>query len=188
MKRLLACGFAMLSLARPAVAAEAPDVAFLHALFATPTIDASLFDGYRQRLGALQAVEHDATGDQLRFANGSLRATVELDEAGKAAGLRFHDEQSETDRAAIVRVLSSAHADSAWFTQAFLDQISISQIDALSAQVRAAEGSFVRVDSRAGVYYAVFANAENIVQIATSRSGKIAYLTLAPGTPKTPSP
>ena len=195
----------MLSLARPAVAAEARDVAFLHALFATPAIDASLFDvafvqrvpvadvqtlvdGYRQRLGALQTVEHDSTGDQLRFANGSLRATVELDDAGKVAGLRFHDEQSDTDRAAIVRVLSSEHADSAWFTQAFLDQISISQIDALSAQIRAAEGPFVRVDSRAGIYYAVFANAENIVQIATSRSGKIAYLTLAPGTPKTPSP
>jgi hypothetical protein len=205
MKRLLACGFALLSLAAPAVAAKEPDVAFLQALFATATVDPSLFDvafvqrvpvadvqtlvdGYRQRLGTLQTVERDPTGDQLRFANGTLRATVELDGAGKVAGLRFHDEQSETDRAAILRVLSSDHADSAWFTQGFLDQISVSQIDALSAQVRAAEGPFVRVDSRAGVYYAVFANAENIVQIATSKSGKIAYLTLAPGTPKTPSP
>jgi hypothetical protein len=205
MKGLFACGLALLALVAPSVAADTPDVAFLRALFATDTIDASLFDvafvqrvpvadvqtlvdGYRQRLGALQTVERDPTGDQLRFANGSLRATVEIDDAGKVAGLRFHDEQSEVDRAAIVRVLSSDHADSTWFTQGFLDQISISQIDALSAQVRAAEGPFVRVESRAGVYYAVFANAENIVQIATSRSGKIAYLTLAPGTPKTPSP
>ena len=118
----------------------------------------------------------------------SLRATVELDGDGKVAGLRFHDEQSPADRTALERLLRADHADAAWFAQGFLDQISLAQVDALTAQVRAAEGTFVRVDSRAGVYYAVFANAENIVQIATTPSGKIAYLTLAPGTPKTASP
>ena len=195
----------MLALAAPGYAKDAPDVAFVHALFAAPTVDASLFDAaftqrvpltavqtqidsYRQRLGALQAVEQDPTGDQLRFASGSLRATIEFDNEGKVAGLRFHDEQSPADRVALERLLRAQNADAAWFAQGFLDQFSVAQIDALTGQVRAAEGAFVRVDSRAGVYYAVFANAENIVQIATTASGKIAYLTLAPGTPKTASP
>ena len=186
-------------------AKEAADVAFLRALFAARTVDASLFataftqrvpvsvvqtqiDSYRGRLGALQTIDQDPTGDRLVFAGGSLRATVELDADGKAAGLRFHDEQSPADRTALDRLLRADHADAAWFSQGFLDQISLSDVDALTAKVRTAEGAFVRIDSRAGVYYAVFANAENIVQIATTPSGKIAYLTLAPGTPKTASP
>lgn len=189
----------------PGRAKDAPDVAFLHALFGAPTVDASLFDAaftqrvpviavqtqidsYRQRLGALQTVDHEPTGDRLRFANGSLRATVQLDDAGKVAGLRFHDEQSDVDRTALERLLRAEHADAAWFAQGFLDQITVAQVDELTAKVRAAEGAFDHVDSRAGVYYAVFANAENIAQIATTRAGKIAYLTLSPGTPKTASP
>ena len=192
-------------LVSPGQAKEPPDVAFLQALFRTPAVDASLFDAaftqrvpvtavqtqidsYRVRLGALQSVEQDPTGDRLRFANGSLRATVELDGAGKVAGLRFHDEQSRTDRTALERLLRADHADAAWFAQGFLDQITVAQIDELTGKVRATEGAFERVDSRAGVYYAVFANAENIVQIATTPTGKIAYLTLSPGTPKTASP
>lgn len=192
------------SFVTPGSAKEAPDVAFLRALFATPTVDASLFDtaftqrvpvaavqtqidSYRGRLGALRSVEPDATGDQLRFEDGSLRATLEFDGGGKVAGLRFHDEQSPTDRSKLERLLRAERADAGWFAQAFLEQVSLAQIDASIARVRAAEGAFVRVDSRAGVYYAVFTNAENIVQISTTSSGKIAYLTLGPGTPNASS-
>ena len=208
LNRLLASGlltFALLVPGAPGAAKDSGEVAFLHALFSTPTVDASLFDtaftqrvpiavvqtqidSYRQRLGDLQTVEQDPTGDQLRFKSGSVRATVELDGSGKVAGLRFHDEQSPTDRMALERLLRADHADAAWFSQGYLDQIPLVQADALTAQVRAKEGAFIRVDSRAGVYYAVFANAENIVQIATTPSGKIAYFTLSPGTPKTGSP
>ncbi len=200
-----AAASALLVFATPGFAKDAPDVAFVRALFAAPTVDASLFDAaftqrvpltavqtqidsYRRRLGTLQTVEQYPTGDRLHFASGSLRATIEFDTEGKVAGLRFHDEQSPADRMAIERLLGAPHADAAWFAQGFLDQISVAQVDALTAQVRAAEGTFVRVDSRDGVYYAVFANAENIVQIETTASGKIAYLTLAPGTPITASP
>ncbi len=195
----------LLMLVAPVNAKDVPDVAFLRELFATPTVDASHFDvaftqripvaavqtqvdGYRGRLGALQSVDQDPTGDQLRFAAGSLRATVEFDSGGKVAGLRFHDEQSPADRTGLERLLRADHADAAWFSQGFLDQISLAEVNALTAQVRAAEGSFIRVESRAGVYYAVFTSAENIVQISTTSSGKIAYLTLGPGTPKTASP
>lgn len=174
---------------------------FLKQLFAIRAVDASLFDeafiqrvpladvqilidGYRTHFGALQAVTKDPGGDQLRFAHGSLRATLELDSEGKAAGLRFHDEQSETDRHALERVLRAERAFAAWFAQGFLDQLPVEQVDARNAQLRAAEGPFDRVDSRGGVYYAVFANAENIAEIATLADGKISYLSLGPAVPK----
>ncbi len=199
--RLFSSAALLLALIPVALCAkDSPDVVFLQRLFAAPAIDASLFDGafvqrvpladvqtlvddYRRRLGPLRSVAHDATGDQLSFVHGSLRATVELDAAGKAADLRFHDEQSPLDRRALVRVLRARHVAAAWFTQGFLDQLSASDVDARAAQLTAAEGSFVRVDSRAGVYYAIFKNAENIVEIQTSASGKIAYFAFGAATP-----
>jgi hypothetical protein len=201
MRRLVLALLAALAVRSQARGADSPDVAFLRTLFSTPNTDASLFDeaftqrvpvsdvqtlvdGYRQRLGGLKKVKHDPTGDQLWFANGSLRATVELDARGKVAGLRFHDEQSAADRAALERVLRTEHADPDWFSHGFLDQISTPQLDQQTAQLRSTEGAFVRIDSRSGVYYAVFANAENIVQIETTASGKIAYLRFSPGAPR----
>ena len=205
MKRTIALGCMVLALTAAALARDSGEVSFLRALFRSTPVDASLFDeaftqrvpladvqllvdGYRKRLGELQAVTHDSSGDQLRFANGSLRATVQLDAAQKVAGLRFHDEQSEADRAAVERVLRADRADAAWFTQGFLDQFPLAQIDALTAQTRTAEGAFSHLESRAGVYYAVFANAENNIQIATSASGRIAFLVLGPATPRGTSP
>lgn len=205
MVRSLVAGIVLLASTAPAFARDSADVSFLQTLFRATPIDASLFDaaftqrvpladvqtlvdGYRQRLGSLQSVERDANGAQLRFANGSLRATVQLDASDKVAGLRFHDEQSDTDRTAVERALRSEHADPAWFTQGFLDQIPLAQFDALTAATRSAEGPFSHVESRAGVYYAVFANAENNVQIATSASGKIAFFVLGPATPRGAAP
>jgi hypothetical protein len=200
---MAACAAIVLGL--PAYAKDSADVGFVQRLFSGATIDASLFDeafvqrvpiadvqalvdGYRQRLGALKAVTHDSGGDRLTFAHGSLRATLDLDPQGKAAELRFHDEQSDTDRKALERVLRAPHVAADSFTQGFLDQVSAAQVDAQNEQLRALEGAFLRVESREGVYYAVFERAENIVEIETARSGKIAYLRLSPGTPRVSGP
>jgi hypothetical protein len=204
-KRLAVAALAALAIGLPAFAKDSADVAFVRRLFTTQTVDASLFDdaflqrvpvadvqtlvdGYRQRLGALKGAAHDPGGERLTFARGSLRATLDLDPQGKAAGLRFHDEQSDADARALERVLRARNVTADWFSQGFLDQFSAAQVDAQNAQLRATEGAFVRLESRTGVYYAVFERAENIVEIETARSGKIAYLRLLAGTPRVGGP
>jgi beta-lactamase class A len=194
---------ALLVLAAPAIAAT-PEQTALESMFHAKAVDPSLFaetftaqvpvstvqgliDGYRRRFGELRSVAKDGSDYQLTFPKGSLRATINLDSNGKIAGLLFHDEVSDADRAALERVLKADHVSPEWFADSFLAQVPVVQLDAGLAQIRAQEGKFAKVEVRNGSYYSVFEKGENKTQIALDSAGKITTLFLGPPTARTSS-
>jgi hypothetical protein len=177
-----------------------PGVTLLERMFHETAIDPGMFatsftesvpvkqvqgyvDDVRNRLGSLTSAKKDADEYQLAFAKGSLRATLILDSSGKVIGLRFHDEVSDADRAALERVLRADHVSSDWFTAAFMDEVSTATLDGILAKFRADEGAFTRVDVRGGAFYSVFAKGASRTQITTDANGKIVTLFFAPFVP-----
>ncbi|MFP4302233.1 MAG: hypothetical protein ACLFQZ_09420, partial [Spirochaetaceae bacterium] len=56
----------------------------------------SILSSLTDNLGSFQAVEEDASPFSLRFANGTARAEIVVDDEGRIAGLRFANVTKET--------------------------------------------------------------------------------------------
>jgi len=148
---------------------------------------AALVDDYRRRLGALVSTTKAGSDYALDFTGGTVRATIALSPDGTIAALSFHDETTAASRAALLRLFTEPTPPTDVFSAAFLAQIPITQIAALTKQIAAEEGKFVRLDLRQGVYYAVFERAENRVLAATDAAGRFTMLRLLPPTSGTSS-
>ena len=121
----------------------------------------------------------------MTFERGTLLASISLDAGGKIGGLVFHDETNDATRAALERFFTDRAPSAASFSDAFLAHIPLAQIAAITAQIKASEGKFVRLDLRDGAYYAVFEKAENHVQAALDAASKFTLLLLRPATART---
>ena len=185
-------------------AQASPEQAVVQAMFTSPTVDPSAFaasftqqipvatvqaliDGYRKRFGAVKSVGKAGDDYLVTFANGTVLTTIKLDGGGKIEGLRFHDETSPADTAAVEKVLSAEHVTADWFAPSFLAQITPAQLDTVLAQVRAQEGKFLSLEVRNGLYYAIYEKAENPVHVALDADGRIAALLLSPPVARTAS-
>jgi hypothetical protein len=139
----------------------------------------SIASGYLTALGPLRSVTPDGSDFALTFARGTLRATLVLDAAGKVQTLSFHDEQSPADRAALQRLLAAEQPAEEWFAPEFLAKLPLERVRAFLTKTKTDQGAFVRVDERAGGYFAVFARGESRTQISTDAAGKIRLLYFA---------
>ena len=203
--------FAMVALAlTTAATAQSPSPdpqAALVTVFTSPHVDGSPFaasflaqvplttvqavlDDYRQRLGNVSMIRPTTYQPDyvITFARGTVLATVSLDASGKITLLRLHDETSESNRAAIVRLLSAGTPQAAWFAPSFLSSVPLTQVAAIVAQVDTQEGAFERLEVRDGAYFAVFAKFENHVLAKTDAQGRFTELLLRPPGPLGTSP
>ena len=177
----------------PVAAATAPEVTALQRLFAAAPLSASLFapgflatvpvsdvqsyvDSYKERLGAPTAIARDGAGWALTSPNGSIEVKLGLDTRGRISSLLFHDELSGDNRAALQRVLAATTISADWFEPSYLDDVPTAKLEGLLADLHAKLGAFVRIETRAGKYFAIFEKGETHAQISADPDGKIDYL------------
>lgn len=176
-----------------AAGAEAPEVTALQRLFAATPLSASLFtpafldkvpvsdvqsyvDSYKARLGAPTAIARDGVDWALTSPNGSIKVKFALDARGRISSLLFHDELSGDNQAALQRVLAATTISPEWFEPSYLDDVPTAKVESLLADLHAKLGAFVRVETRAGRYFAIFEKGETHAQISADPDGKIDYL------------
>ncbi len=140
----------------------------------------SIVDTCKAQLGQLDSIEKSGDDQELLFANGSLKASVVLNSAGKITGLLLHDQIDASNQAALERVLRADHVSTEWFALSFLAQVPASKMDDILAQMRSQEGAFQRVEVRNGSYYSVFEKDESRTTIALDAEGKIQALFFRP--------
>jgi hypothetical protein len=174
-------------------AADAPEVTALQRLFGTAPLTASLFTpefldkvpvsdvqsyiaSYKERLGVPTAIARDGTDWALASPNGSIKVKLALDSRGRIASLLFHDELSGDNQAALQRVLAATTISPDWFEPSYLDDVPTAKLESLLADLHARLGAFVRVETRAGRYFAIFEKGETHAQISADPDGKIDYL------------
>ncbi|MCE7984434.1 MAG: hypothetical protein DYG89_24950 [Caldilinea sp. CFX5] len=86
-------------------------------------------------------------------------------------------------KAALERLFTSDTIEEAWFSDAFLAQVPLAQIEALLAQVTQAAGDFQRVEGESSPFTVRFANGQATAEITLDREGRIVGLFIAPATP-----
>ena len=192
--QLLGLGAALLAASERAGAdATDPGVAVLRSLFNAPAASASLFapaDGagaspatvagyvtfYERTIGIPATIVHDGIDYLVSGPGGTIRAALQLDEAGKIAALRFHDETSAANADALARVLGAKTLATEWFAPAPSRDANVARTQKIVDDLHVAHGAFRRVETRHAAYYAIFERGETHVQISADRSGRIVYL------------
>jgi len=176
-----------------AAAANAPERIALERLFARATPDsasfapsflakvsisdiASFVDSYKSRLGAPASIDKDGGEWKLRSAQGSIKVDIACDARGRISSLLFHDELSADNLAALQRVLAAGTIAPEWFEPSYLNDIPTTKLESLLADMHAALGPFVRVETRGGAYFAIFEKGESHAQISAGPDGRIDYL------------
>lgn len=137
------------------------------------------------RLGVVVAVSAVGDGYAVAFEHGSIAASLQLDAAGKIAGLLFHDEQSPRDEAALTKLLTEPKLDTSLFSPTVRGLVNIDQIAAVRAQV-ASGGKFVRVVATQAGYIARFERTESHASITTDADGLITSIRFKPPTKRSP--
>ncbi len=162
---------------------------------------------FSAQLGDFQRVEGKTSPFTVVFAQGSVMADVALDDAGKIAGLRFSQAQPTsaaqpvsplqtpraagaqavhedvTPKAALERLFAGKAMQEAWFGDAFLSQVSVSQLETVLAGVIAQVGAYVRVEGDASPFTVVFENGTMPAEIHLDGDGRIIGLFFRPATP-----
>jgi hypothetical protein len=172
----------------------APDPArdALVALLAAPASSAALFSSnaqgatpatvgryvtfYEKSIGMPTAVVRDGADYVILAPRGALRADLSLDPTGKIDTIRFHDELSPVNADALARVLRATALQTEWFAANPARDAAVARTQKIVDGLHAALGAFVRVETRHGVYVAVFARGETHAQISADNSGRIIYL------------
>jgi hypothetical protein len=174
-------------------AANAPEVAALHRLFAPAPLSSSLFaprfleklpvsdvqsyvDSYKERLGAPTEIVKNGIDWDVTSPNGSIKVKIGFDSHGRIANLLFHDELSADNLAALQRVLAAATISPDWFEPSYLDDVPTSKVESLLTDLHAKLGAFIRIETRGGKYFAIFEKGETHAQISADPDGKIDYL------------
>jgi hypothetical protein len=160
-------------------------------LFAQSSVDASLFAGsfpipisdvdtfvksYVARIGAPTTVAADGASYDLTSPKGSIKADIALDPQGKISSLLFHDELSQDNYAALLRVLSADTIVPDWFEPSYLHDVPTQKLVSLLADMHAKLGKLVRIETRKGKYFAVFEHGESHAQISADIDDRIDYL------------
>ena len=176
----------------PAAGATAPQPSdALVKLFAQSSVDPSLFAGtfpipvtdvdafvksYVARIGAPTTVAPDGAGYDLTSPRGSIKADIKLDQQGKISSLLFHDELSQDNYAALLRVLSADTVVPDWFEPSYLHDVPTHKLVSLLADMHAKLGKLVRIETRDRKYVAVFEHGESHAQISADIDDRIDYL------------
>ncbi|MEZ4864938.1 MAG: CIA30 family protein [Caldilineaceae bacterium] len=146
-----------------------------------------------EQLGAFQHIEGTASPFTVIFAQGRATAAITLDASGKIAGLRITQPQPATTtnppaptitpKAALERLFTSATLESDWFSNAFLAQVSPTQIETILAQWTKQFGDFVQVAGANSPFTVRLAHATISAEIALDSEGRIAGLFFHPPIP-----
>ena len=165
----------------------------LQKLFAQPALTDSMFapnflakipvsdvqayvDSYKQRLGAPTAVVKDGFEWALVSPKGSIKVTIAFDQQGRISSLLFHDELSADNLAALERLLAADSISPDWFEASYLEAVPAPKVERLLADMHGKLGAFVRVDTQAGKYIAIFERGRTHAQISADSERKIDYL------------
>lgn len=87
---------------------------------------------------------------------------------------------SELARVRIDAMLSSGKADASWFSAVFLKQVTVDQIDAVIAQLKAGLGDYKNIEGADGDYTAHFTKGTDEVLVHLDADNKIDGLLFKP--------
>jgi hypothetical protein len=199
------CTFAIALLlgATTSAPADTPAIPTLHTLFTQPKLDPALFTSnfvakipvtdvqafvgsYVARLGAPTSIDKSGFEYQIVSPKGSIKVNIAFDQANHISSLLFHDELSAVNGAALQKVLAARTLSADWFEPSYLRDVPTQKLSSVLADMHAALGTFVRVDTRNSTYVAVFDHGESHAQISADIDGKINYLAFSK--PDKPSP
>lgn len=146
-----------------------------------------------ERLGAFQRIEGAESPFTVIFAQGNATAVIAVNDAGQIAGLRLIPAQQATNpnptapavtpKAALERLFTSATLEDAWFSDAFLAQVSPTQIEERIAQWTKQFGDFVQVEGESSPFTVRLANATISAEITLDSGGRIIGLFFHPPIP-----
>jgi beta-lactamase class A len=91
-------------------------------------------------------------------------------------GGRVAADTALTPQAALARLFTAQHVDAGWFTQAFLQQASAAQVEAIVASLRTQMGAYQRIEPQGAKYSVIFAHGTDTASIALDQSGLISGL------------
>jgi hypothetical protein len=185
--------------------ADTPAQATLQALFTQATLDPALFapafvskvplsdvqafvGSYVVRLGAPTSIAPSGLGYLVTSPKGSIKVDIAFDEKGHISNLLFHDELSATNLAALQKVLAAGTLSSDWFEPSYVRDVPTQKLSSVLADMHAALGKFVRVDTLNAAYVAVFDQGETHAQISADIDGKIDYLAFSKPDKASPAP
>ncbi len=88
-----------------------------------------------------------------------------------------------TPKAALERLFTSQNSEAAWFSDAFLAQVPVTQLEGTLAQVTQQLGKFLQVEGEASPFTVMFARGQMTVEIGLDAQGRISGLLFHPPTP-----
>jgi hypothetical protein len=136
--------------------------------------------GITGQLGPYQSIQQNIDSFTVRFANGSVQATVQMD-GDAIAALRFFDTQSDAASGSLAALFSSEKISTDWFAPAFLAQFPAAQIQSAVSDIRKQLGRFQSADASSdGSYTVTFDKGTDRVQITLDGDGKVSALSLDP--------
>lgn len=132
-------------------------------------------------LGPYVSIAPNGKSYTMTFARGTIQAEGALDASGAFAGLLFSRMQSAAASERLTAILSSGAPPAAWFSDRFLSQVPIDQVDAVLAAVKTQYGAFVKVSpAKDGTYDAAFAKGNAHALIYLGPDSKVEGLILQP--------
>ncbi len=127
-------------------------------------------------------IQYDGGRGVLNF----VRAAAPADES--AAPQPTPEQASDTGtpgpRAALQRLFASERLDEAWFAEAFLAAVPLSQVEAIRAQLSQQFGDLERIEGQSSPFTMVFAEGQATAEIVLDAQGRIVGLNFQTATPR----
>jgi hypothetical protein len=126
--------------------------------FPPPATLQSVVAGFATTLGPYQSIAPNGTRFTITFAHGTMQAEGALDASGAFTSLLFSRMQSKAAADRLAALFTAESIPAAWFSDRFLQALSLERIRSAIAAIKAQNGAFTSITPRQdGSYDLAFA-------------------------------